>query len=460
MEIILIISLLAIIAFLSFFIAKKLSELKKIRDKYKDIIDIDEEIEKSQKNFDSEITKQNKILVDAQKEIEKLKNNYSDNLSIYKNLLKEKSVLEEDLELISYGLYKPHFDFDTSEKYKAKMTENYNKQKELTQNKKAVVCPVEWTVEGSKAKGQKMTNQSIKLMARAFNNECDSAILKTKWNNIEKMEARIEKAFENINKLGESNRISITREYFKLKLDELFLTYEYQRKLQDEKEEQKRIQEQIREEEKRQKEIDQAQKEAEKEEDHYQKALLQAQKEMEKAKDEELSVFQDKIAALEEQLKLAQEKKERAIAQAQLTKSGHIYVISNIGSFGENVYKIGMTRRLEPMDRVNELGDASVPFKFDVHAFIYSENAPELEKKLHDYFKNKSVNLINFRKEFFNVDLEEIEKFVNENHGQIEFIKVVEAKEYRETIAIKEKATTIINDNEKIENKFPMELPI
>ena len=120
-------------------------------------------------------------------------------------------------------------------------------------------------------------------------------------------------------------------------------------------------------------------------------------------------------------------------------RAGYVYVISNIGSFGEGIYKIGMTRRLEPMDRVDELGDASVPFKFDVHAMIFSDDAPTLENALHKAFDDRKVNMINGRKEFFRVSLEEIEKVVKENHEKlIEFNEVPDAEQYRETLKIKE----------------------
>ena len=141
-----------------------------------------------------------------------------------------------------------------------------------------------------------------------------------------------------------------------------------------------------------------------------------------------------------------------------MTKSGHIYVISNIGSFGDEVFKIGMTRRLEPLDRVKELGDASVPFSFDVHAMIFSENAPELENHLHSIFNNKRVNLINNRKEFFRIPLKEIEEVVKSKHGDIEFTKIVEAKEYRETIALAEQEKSKKSIDEKVEEKYPTSL--
>ena len=143
-----------------------------------------------------------------------------------------------------------------------------------------------------------------------------------------------------------------------------------------------------------------------------------------------------KIVELEGKLKEAQEKKERAISQAQLTKRGHVYVISNIGSFGEDVFKVGMTRRLEPMDRVRELGDASVPFNFDVHAIIPSEDAPALELKLHEHFRNHQLNRMNARKEFFKVPLNQIEQKCREIGVGLEFTKLAEAKDFRQSLAL------------------------
>ncbi len=144
-----------------------------------------------------------------------------------------------------------------------------------------------------------------------------------------------------------------------------------------------------------------------------------------------------KMAMLEQELMKAHEKNERAKSLAELTKAGHIYIISNIGSFGEKVYKIGMTRRLDPMDRVKELGDASVPFIFDVHAMIYSEDAPLLENALHSRFKDQRLNLVNNRKEFFNISLENIEEEVHKVFPDSEFVVTSEAREFRESEAIR-----------------------
>ena len=141
---------------------------------------------------------------------------------------------------------------------------------------------------------------------------------------------------------------------------------------------------------------------------------------------------------LEEQLAAAHEKTERAQAMAEKTKSGFVYVISNIGSFGEDVVKIGLTRRLDPLDRVKELGDASVPFLFDTHAMIYSEEAPALEAALHSEFDDRRINAANMRKEFFRVSIEEVEEAVQRLAPDAEFFKDTEAQEYRETLAKRE----------------------
>ena len=122
-------------------------------------------------------------------------------------------------------------------------------------------------------------------------------------------------------------------------------------------------------------------------------------------------------------------------AMAELTKAGYVYVISNVGSFGENVYKIGMTRRLDPMDRVRELGDASVPFKFDVHAMVYSEDAVAIENAFHQHFADRNVNCVNMKKEFFRVSLDEVQTFVAKRGFKMAFTRLPEAREYRETLA-------------------------
>lgn len=232
-----------------------------------------------------------------------------------------------------------------------------------------------------------------KLLLRAFNGECDAAITNVTWNNVTKMEERIRKSFEAINKLGDVENISVTSEYLNLKLDEIRLTHEYEQKRYQEHEEQRRVREEQREEEKARKEIQRAREEAETEEARYQKALEKAREEAASATGAQLQKLTEQVSSFEAKLDEARKKKERAISRAELTKSGFVYVISNIGSFGESVYKIGMTRRADPHERISELGGASVPFPFDTHAILYSENAPELETGLHELFAERRLNL-------------------------------------------------------------------
>ncbi len=414
------------------------TDFDKFKNKYKDIIDLDNEIAKRTIDLAKLKSDLENLSADFSKRKEQLNMDFKSKRDIYENLLKEISILEENLEIISFGLYKPHFTYSTSEEFKQKLTQIVEKQKEVIRDDMATFCATKWTVEGSEAKGKKMVKEASKLMLRAFNGECDAAIAKVNWGNIANMEARIQKAFEAINKLGSTNQISITSQYMQLKLDELYLEFELEQKLQAEKEEQRAIKEQMREEEKALKELEKAAKDAQLEEERYAKALEKAKADVEKATGEELEKLNQKIKTLTDNLEKAHAQKERAISQAQLTKSGHVYIISNIGSFGENVYKIGMTRRLDPLDRVKELGDASVPFDFDVHGLIYSEDAPKLENTLHKHLDNKRLNLVDTRAEFFVTTIEEIEQILKDFNLSITLTKLAEAKEYRESLSLRQ----------------------
>lgn len=450
--------LFIVAAVLAVLYLKQKSKYDLVFEKYKVVEDAESEAE----NVKKELLKTQKAQEDTNNKLaaqnKELAHEYAKKKLVYDQLSKETSALEEEHEFISYGLYKPHFDFNTSEGYEQKMLAVQDLEKMMLKNKTAALCNRDWIVEGSKQKGAQMVERNMKLMLRAFNGESDAAILKVKWNNVQKMEERIKKAYDAINKMGEPTQIRIVEKYLSLKLDELRLTYEYQEKLYQEREEQRQIREQMREEERAQKELEKAQKDAEQEEVRWQKALDEARKETEKVTGDELSELNTKIADLEQRLETAHEMKERAISQAQLTKRGHIYVISNIGSFGEEVFKIGMTRRLEPLDRVRELGDASVPFEFDVHAIIFSENAPELENKLHRRFDDRRLNMVNFKKEFFKVALEEIEAAVKEMHGLFEFTMLAEAKQYRESVAIREAKLNRNRPSLSVEGAFPTAL--
>jgi len=380
-------------------------------------------------NMDGELSKKKNELAIILSEFET-------NLTKHQQLQKEVNLLEESLENIDYGFYKPHYPFKASSEFKIELEKTTDEQKEMIKNESAAICNTEWTVGGSSTEGKRMTKQMSKLMLRAFNGEADSAIAKVSWSNVVTMEARIAKAHETINKFGNTMQISISDKYKDLKLKELYLNFELEEKQYKEKEEQRKLKEQMREEEKAQREIDKAMKEAQDEEMRYEKALERARQDIDSANGKELDELNEKIRLLEGKLQNAHENKQRAISRAQLTKSGYVYIISNIGSFGEHVYKIGMTRRLDPHDRVNELGDASVPFDFDVHGLIYSDNAPELESHLHGRFEIKRVNLVNHRTEFFRITIDEIEAVVKELNLKVQLTRIVPAKEYRATLSL------------------------
>ncbi|WP_299766492.1 DUF4041 domain-containing protein [uncultured Dokdonia sp.] len=404
-------------------------------------------------SIESEIQSKNKELSEIQVNATELNDKFINAKSIFKELEKDIKIYKNDLEFIELGIYEPIFDLETSEEYKEKITDVVNKQKQLIKGGNACVCNTEWVVGNSRKQGEIMTRRYINLTLRAFNGECDSLISKVRWNNVKRFEERIKKAFNAINKLGKSNNTFLTDKYLKLKLDELHLVYELAHKKYQEKEEAREIRTQQREEERAQREFEKARKDAEMEEKRYQKALEKAKKDLGLVSGEKLSELNSQISQLEQNLKEAHEAKERAISRAQETKSGHVYIISNLGSFGENVYKIGMTRRLEPMDRVKELGDASVPFTFDLHAMIFSENAPELENLLHKEFDDRRINKVNYRKEYFNVTLDEIEQVIkNKYEKEIDFIKVSEAQQFRETQSIIKQIEQ--EKNEQAENEI------
>lgn len=394
----------------------------------------DEEI----KNYEEEIKK----LKGELQKIEDYDNKIKQKKTILNGLLKEEEELRKSIEELTkeenvydFGLYDFHYDFASSETYKIRLTSIKDKQKELIKNNNVLNMP---NMNFGKDT-IKLYNDISKMLIRLFNSECDNLFNKVKFNNILSIEEKLLKLKDTINKFGDRVAVSLNTQYYQLKLEELRLVYEYQEKLAQEKEEQRLIKEQIREEEKARREAELAEKEAEAEAKRYSELLERAKQEISAASDSQLPELQSKIELLEKQLEEANALKERAISLAQQTKTGHVYIISNIGSFGEDIYKIGMTRRMDPMDRVKELGDASVPFEFDVHAMIPTNDAPALENKLHNQFNNRRINMVNERKEFFKVSLTEIENAVKEFGLEIEFTKIAEAKQYRETLVLLKK---------------------
>jgi hypothetical protein len=345
--------------------------------------------------------------------------------------------LEEEGDVRSFGFYKPHYQFEHVESFEAELERIRELQKGMLKTKTAAVCSAEWSVNGSLAEGRKQIKDTLKLILRAFNGESDAAVAKVRYNNIQTMEARIRKSWEALNDLVDVQKCRIVVEYLDLKLQELHLVYEYEERVQKEKEEQRLIRERMRDEEIARREIEKARLQAEKEEAQYQESLQHAREEAERAVGEKHDKLVAKVAELERRLAEAHANKERALSRAQQTRSGHVYVISNIGSFGEEVFKIGMTRRLDPFERIRELGDASVPFEFDVHAVIFAEDAPALEATLHSEFDGRRINLVNERKEFFGVSIQDIASAVKKCRGDIQITLAAEARDYRKTISMR-----------------------
>ena len=395
--------------------------------------------EDTARELDTQIT----VLTERLKQLDKQAQAEEQELSVKISLLRAKLQELEEQEIVeAFGFYESKYDFQEAEEYKQRLDKIRALQKQMIKDKQAAVCRREWSVSGSTKEGKKMIDNFLKLILRAFNGECDAAVAKVKYNNVQPMENRIRKSYEDLRKLAQSVYCEITSSYLDLKLQELWLTHEYQERKYQEQEEQRIIREQMREEEKALRELEKARQDAEREEHRYQEALEKARRDVESATGKAQEKLLKQIEELQKRLTEAEANKERAVSQAQLTKSGHVYIISNIGSFGEDVYKIGMTRRLEPMERVKELGDASVPFPFDVHAMIFCENAPELESRLHRRFNDRRMNKENQRKEFFRVSLDEIVKVVRETDQELKickseviFTKIAEANDYRKTLA-------------------------
>ncbi|WP_312066227.1 DUF4041 domain-containing protein [Leuconostoc lactis] len=287
-------------------------------------------------------------------------------------------------------------------------------------------------------KNPKDANRIERLILLPFNSEVNGILNNLTLANIEQSRNKIISIFEKLNNTFSHEYVQLTEAAINLKLEELELHYQYIVKKNAEKEQQKAIREQMREEEKARREFEKEQLKIEREEKQFNNQLNKLLKYLNTStNDVQIQFYKEQIAELKDKLDELELKKKDLTDRQLNTRAGFVYIISNIGSFGENVYKIGMTKRLYPMDRINELSSASVPFPFDVHAMIFSEDAPALESKLHQVFKDKSINKVNFRKEFFEVSLQEIKNEVEQNYnGVFEFTDVAKAEEYRRSLEL------------------------
>lgn len=383
----------------------------------------------SLEQYDSLISIQNKSK-QVQKEHEQIIESLNEQISALKN---EKILAENELNELTKTLiyeYADTRDYSNikSEEIKNEIALLTLKQKEMIKDNKAFMS--------SSGSTSKQAKEQIKQITKCFTSEVNEIFSKLTLSNIEAQRGKIVKSFESLNKIFSIDNVEISKDFLESKLEELTLNYHYILKLKQEEEDRKAEQEVLREEAKVRREIEIQKAKIEKELTQFKNEANKLMGYLNKANnDVERQLYLDKIKELEEKVSLLEKDKEDVLNREQNTRAGYVYIISNIGSFGENIYKIGVTRRLEPMDRIRELSSASVPFEFDVHALIFSEDAPHLEAVLHNHFRDKMVNRVNFRKEFFNIDLEEAKKVVLENHNNtVDFTMEAQALEYRQSL--------------------------
>lgn len=331
--------------------------------------------------------------------------------------------LDDEIVLQEVGIYRYHHPLENAEGYKVRLKEIESRKRDLVQQKHAIEKSNMFTFDNSLAKGRKMTEDLSKLMLRAYNAEADNCIRSLRAGNVVTAKKRIEKTREVISKLGSMMEMHISDEYHQTQLEELELTADYLMKKQEEKELLREERARLREEAKVKKELEAQRLLLDKECAHIANAIAA------------LKENGESDSVLEEQLTELQEAIQQNDYRSANIRAGYVYVVSNRGAFGENVVKIGLTRRLEPIDRVNELGGASVPFRFDVHTLFFSEDAVTLETELHQHFTDKRLNCANTRKEFFFASPGEVLEVLKLKVGNIlEFNEHAESTEYLQSL--------------------------
>lgn len=351
----------------------------------------------------------------------------------------ELNLLNDSLEMQEFGFFERKYNFSESTKYKDKLDTLRMKQKTAVKNGLAGVITTPLLLDNSKSKGEAMQKQLIKAAIRGFNGEADAHLVKVSVSNVDKKIQALRKAFEQLNKMYERNKIQITHSYLDYKIEELRLAAEYELKKQEEKELLREQRAKEKEDKKLQAEIANKRKQLEKDRKHFKQMLVNVEELIKNASQEEADKLKIQLTEYQDKLSELDEIEEDIDYREGHATAGYVYIISNIGAFGEDVYKIGVTRRLEPLERIRELGSASVPFQFDVHALIFSEEAFALESELHNKFEKYKVNKINGRKEYFKVPFSEI-KAVLDSHQElaIELTEKADAFEYRQGLLLKE----------------------
>lgn len=329
--------------------------------------------------------------------------------------------LSDQQVLQDVGIYRYHHPLEDAAAYKDRLQDLNTRIDEFVKSGTAVLASDLFTFDGSLAKGRKMTADFSKLMLRAYNAEADNCVRSLRSGNVRTAKSRLERAMAAIEKLGAIMEMRVNPDYHQVRVEELELTADFQMKVQEERERAREERAELREQQRVERELAAERERLDKERAHYVGVLEQL-----RAKGDESAA-----AELEGRLHDIDAAIEANDYRAANIRAGYIYVISNIGALGPNVVKIGMTRRLEPRDRVRELGDASVPFLYDTHALFFSEDAVALENELHKAFADRRVNHVNERREFFFATPTEVRTLLMEKvGGLLEFNEEPEAPEY------------------------------
>lgn len=388
--------------------------------------DINKEVKRSEAKLAQEQAAAEKRLRDINKEVDKSEATLE--------RVKEKTVeqteklralgirYDEGIKMLDFGWTDYESPAASSVALKEQLDEVRAKIKEMIRTGAAVDASESFTFNNSKTKGRKFVRDMAKMMLRAYNAEAENCVLTVKAGNGNVARNRLERARDQIVKLGALIDLQITSHYHQLRIKELELTLQYQNAKKAEKEAEREKRARLREQARAEKELRAERERLEKERQHY----LNVLKAVEEAGDStEAEKLRQQLAEIEEGIN-------DVVKREANSRAGYVYVISNIGSFGERMVKIGMTRRLDPMDRVRELGDASVPFKFDVHALFFSDDAVSVETELHHRFADKRVNRINTRREFFYATPAEVREALKDIAGNLlEFTEEPEAEQYR-----------------------------
>ncbi len=325
------------------------------------------------------------------------------------------------------GIYDFVHPLDDALEYKGRLDRLRTSIKE-TAKERGVTGAANWAVNGSLQDGARMVREQCRLMLRAYNAEADNCIRTVRSHNLAPTTSRLTRAKDSIQKLGRSMAIQITDEYHELRLAEIRLTSDYHLKVAEEREAQRALREDLREQEKVERELQRAREKFEKERDQYEAALQIA---LNSGDDAAVATMKTRLEQAELNLKDIENREANA-------KAGYVYVISNLGAFGDRIVKIGMTRRLEPTERIRELSGAGVPFLYDIHVLFFSDDAAGLEGQLHREFESRRVNRINLRREFFYATPHEVREAVRRIVGAttLEFREEAEASEFRRSMSM------------------------